>query len=79
MLEAASRVPFESVLPVQRFTSHRGQWHFMGWCWAATMELLVGFESWLERDRAKLLDHTGIHAAAPSATCCGISGSGAVP
>ncbi|MEW2630843.1 TnsA-like heteromeric transposase endonuclease subunit [Streptomyces sp. NPDC048389] len=57
VLEAVSRVPFESVLPVRRFTSYRGQRHFTGWYWAATTESLVGFESWLERDRAILLDH----------------------
>ncbi|WP_147481306.1 hypothetical protein [Streptomyces shenzhenensis] len=57
VLEAVSRVPFESGLPVRRFTSYRGQRHFTGWYWAATTESLVGFESWLERDRAMLLDH----------------------
>ena len=57
VLEAASRVRFESVLPVRRFTSYRGQRHFTGWYWAATTESLVGFESWLERDRAMILDH----------------------
>ncbi|MFC9590059.1 hypothetical protein ACFTUC_09835 [Streptomyces sp. NPDC056944] len=51
VLEAVSRVRFESVLPVRRFTSYRGQRHFTGWYWAATTQSLVGFESWLERDR----------------------------
>ncbi|MEV6397935.1 TnsA-like heteromeric transposase endonuclease subunit [Streptomyces sp. NPDC051907] len=55
VLEAVSRVRFESVLPVRRFTSYRGQRHFTGWYWATT-ESLVGFESWLERDRAIILD-----------------------
>ena len=36
VLEAVSRVRFESVLPVRRFTSYRGQRHFTGWYWAAT-------------------------------------------
>lgn len=57
VLEAVSRVRFESVLPVRRFTSYRGQRHFTGWYWAATTQSLVRFESWLERDRAMLLDH----------------------
>ncbi|CAM5513626.1 MULTISPECIES: TnsA-like heteromeric transposase endonuclease subunit [Streptomyces] len=57
VLGAAARVVFESVPPVRRFASYRGQRHFTGWCWAATTESLVGFESWLERDRAMLLDH----------------------
>ncbi|MEU3391283.1 TnsA-like heteromeric transposase endonuclease subunit [Streptomyces albidoflavus] len=57
VLDAVSRVPFESVLPVRQFASYRGQRHFTGWYWAATTESLVGFESWLERDRAMLLDH----------------------
>ncbi|WP_199800677.1 hypothetical protein [Streptomyces marianii] len=35
VLEAVSRVRFESVLPVRRFTSYRGQRHFTGWYWAA--------------------------------------------
>ncbi|MEV5161339.1 TnsA-like heteromeric transposase endonuclease subunit [Streptomyces sp. NPDC053728] len=56
-LGAAARVAFESVSPVRRFASYRGQRHFPGWYWAATTESLVGFESWLERDRAMLLDH----------------------
>jgi hypothetical protein len=51
VLEAVSRVRFESALPVRRFTSYRGQRHFTGWYWTATTESLVGFESWLERDR----------------------------
>ena len=51
-----SRVRFESVLPVRRFTPYRGQRRFTGWYWGTT-ESLVGFEPWLERDRAMLLDH----------------------
>jgi hypothetical protein len=57
VLGAAARVAFESVPPVRRFVSYRGQRHFTGRYWAATTESLVGFESWLERDRAMLLDH----------------------
>ncbi|MFF2144204.1 hypothetical protein [Kitasatospora sp. NPDC058190] len=36
---------------------HRGQRYFPGWYWAATTASLVGFESWLERERLMLLDH----------------------
>ncbi|MEU1854359.1 TnsA-like heteromeric transposase endonuclease subunit [Streptomyces sp. NPDC019990] len=57
VLGAVTRVVFESVLPVRRFASYRGQRYFTGWYWAATTESLVGFESRLERDRAMLLDH----------------------
>ena len=56
-LESASDVAFESAAPVRGFSSYRGQRHFPGWYWAATTRSLVGFESWLERDRAMLLDH----------------------
>ncbi|WP_406100444.1 TnsA-like heteromeric transposase endonuclease subunit [Streptomyces sp. NBC_01013] len=57
VLEAVSRVRFEPVLPVRRFTSYQGQRHFSDWYWAATTQSLVGVESWLERDRTMLLDH----------------------
>ncbi|MFD8385821.1 TnsA-like heteromeric transposase endonuclease subunit [Streptomyces sp. NPDC059679] len=57
VLGAVARVAFEAVPPVRHFVSYRGQRHFPGWYWAATTESLVGFESWLERDRAMLLDH----------------------
>ncbi|MCT2589248.1 hypothetical protein LHJ74_04755 [Streptomyces sp. N2-109] len=57
VLEAVSRVWFEAALPVRRSASYRGQRHFTGRYRAATTESLVGFESWLERDRAMLLDH----------------------
>ncbi|RMI31133.1 TnsA-like heteromeric transposase endonuclease subunit [Actinomadura harenae] len=55
-LASVSEVAFEAARPVRRFSSYRGQRHFTGWYWAATTESLVGFESWLERDRAMLLD-----------------------
>ncbi|WP_443309484.1 TnsA-like heteromeric transposase endonuclease subunit [Streptomyces sp. KR55] len=57
LLSAVHRVEFEGAAPVRRFASYRGQRHFPGWYWAATTGSLVGFESWLERDRAMLLDH----------------------
>ncbi|MGR6924377.1 TnsA-like heteromeric transposase endonuclease subunit [[Actinomadura] parvosata] len=55
-LASVSRVAFETAQPVRRFSSYRGQRHYTGWYWAATTRSLVGFESWLERDRAMLLD-----------------------
>jgi hypothetical protein len=48
---------FERAAPVRRFVSYRGQRHHPGWYWAATTTSLVGFESWLERDRLMMLDH----------------------
>jgi hypothetical protein len=48
--------PFERGLPVRRFVSRFGQRYFPGWWWSATMSDHVGFESWLERDHAMLLD-----------------------
>ncbi|MGP4105146.1 TnsA-like heteromeric transposase endonuclease subunit [Nonomuraea sp. KM90] len=49
-------VGYESVPPVREFVSYRGQRHFPGLYYAATMDAHVGFESWLERDHAMLLD-----------------------
>ena len=40
----------ESVPPVRRFASYRGQRHLSGCWWSATDGRHVGFESWLERD-----------------------------
>lgn len=47
---------FEDVAPVREFPSYRGQRHFPGLYWAASMNRHVGFESWLERDHAIVLD-----------------------
>ncbi|WP_225889073.1 TnsA-like heteromeric transposase endonuclease subunit [Streptomyces resistomycificus] len=47
---------FEDVDPVRRFRWSRGERHFPGWHWAATIGRHVGFESWLERDRLLLMD-----------------------
>ncbi len=55
-LTEAWSVPFESCLPVRRFPSYKGQCHYIGQWWTATTGTLVGFESWLERDRLMLLD-----------------------
>jgi hypothetical protein len=48
--------PFERALPVRSFPSFRGQVSFPGLYYAATMDAHVGFESWLERDVAMMLD-----------------------
>jgi hypothetical protein len=55
-LMAAAGTAFEFVAPVREFPSYRGQRHFPGLYWAASLEAHVGFESWLERDHAILLD-----------------------
>jgi hypothetical protein len=48
--------PFEHVAPVRSFPSFKGQANFTGLYYAATMNAHVGFESWLERDVAMMLD-----------------------
>ncbi|MER5757529.1 hypothetical protein [Streptomyces sp. NPDC002088] len=58
LADAASSVMFEAGLPVRGFPSHRGPRHFPGLYWSATTGGHVGFESWLERDHAILLDFT---------------------
>lgn len=55
-LDHAAEVTFEKATPVRDFPSYRGQRHFPGLYWAATTGRHVGFESWLERDHAILLD-----------------------
>jgi hypothetical protein len=55
-LAEATAVAFEEGHPVRGFPSYRGQRHFPGLYWAATTGGHVGFESWLERDHAMLLD-----------------------
>lgn len=49
-------VAFEDVLPVRSFRWARGQGHNPGWWWSASSGRHVGYESWLERDHAMLLD-----------------------
>jgi TnsA endonuclease-like protein len=49
-------MPFERAVPVRSFPSFRGQVSFPGLYYAATMDAHVGFESWLERDVAMMLD-----------------------
>ena len=48
--------PFERAAPVRSFPSFKGQVNFTGLYYAATMDAHVGFESWLERDVAMMLD-----------------------
>jgi hypothetical protein len=55
-LTEAWSAPFESCAPVRGFPSYKGQPHHVGRWWTATTGTLVGYESWLERDRLVLLD-----------------------
>lgn len=55
-LAVSAATGFESAPPVREFASYRGQRHFPGLYWSASMGRHVGFESWLERDHAILLD-----------------------
>jgi len=55
-LSGCGTVRFEDVSPVRAFRWSKGQRHFPGWWWSATMGGHVGFESWLERDHVMLLD-----------------------
>ena len=55
-LGAVAGIAFEDVVPVRDFPSYRRQRHFPGMWWLATTGRHVGFESWLERDHAMLLD-----------------------
>lgn len=57
-LADARSVPFEDGRPVRSFPSYRGQRHFPGLYRSSTTCGHVGFESWLERDHAMLLDFT---------------------
>ena len=49
-------MPFESCQPVRGFPSYKGQRNLIGRWWTATTGTLIGYESWLERDRLVLLD-----------------------
>jgi hypothetical protein len=55
-LESVAGTAFEDALPARKFASYRRQRHFPGLWWLATTGRHVGFESWLERDHAMLLD-----------------------
>jgi len=54
---------FEWVQPVRTFPSRPGQRHFPGLWWSSTIGDHVGFESWLEREHAMLLDFDPAMAA----------------
>jgi hypothetical protein len=43
-------------LPVREFRWHKGQRHYSGWYWSATMQRLVAYESRLELARILLAD-----------------------
>jgi hypothetical protein len=47
---------FEDAAPVRSFSFSKGMANFPGWYWSATSCRHVGYESWLERDHARLLD-----------------------
>lgn len=49
-------VAFEEVPPVRAFRWSKGQRHWPGWWWSSTSGRHVGYESWLERDHAMMLD-----------------------
>lgn len=49
-------VRFEHGVPARSFPSFKGQRNFTGLYYAATMNAHIGFESWLERDVAMMLD-----------------------
>jgi hypothetical protein len=55
-LTECAAVSFESVAAVRSFPSYRGQRNWPGLWWSATSGGHVGYESWLERDHAMLLD-----------------------
>ncbi|MFJ5736829.1 TnsA-like heteromeric transposase endonuclease subunit [Streptomyces microflavus] len=57
-LADAVSVQFEAGRPVRSFPSYRRQRHFPGSYWSSTTGGHVGFESWLERDHAMLVDFT---------------------
>ena len=56
LLPEVTQIAFEAVPAVREFPSYRGQRHFPGLYYAATVDGHVGFESWLERDHAIMLD-----------------------
>jgi hypothetical protein len=55
-LEQVAGYRFEDAAPVRSFPSYRGQRNWPGWWWSATTGGHVGYESWLERDVAMMLD-----------------------
>jgi hypothetical protein len=55
-LRSCWNLPFEAYRPVRRFPVVKGQRHWPGLWWSATNGGHVGYESWVERDVAMLLD-----------------------
>ena len=55
-LTAAATLALEDAPPVRTFPSYHGQRHYPGLWWSATLGRHVGYESWLERDSACMLD-----------------------
>lgn len=55
-LTSCATAAFETGRPVRSFPSYRGQRNWLGLWWSATSGRHVGFESWLERDHAMMLD-----------------------
>lgn len=54
--ERSTGVLFEEAAPYRSFPSFKGQRNYPGLWWSATSGRHVGFESWLERDTAMLMD-----------------------
>jgi hypothetical protein len=65
-LEDCGSVRAEDARPVRSLRWSRGQQHFPGWWWLATMGRHVGYESWLERDHLMLLDFDPVVTAVAS-------------
>lgn len=55
-VDRLAAVRFESAAPYRSFPSFKGQRNYPGFWWSATSGQHVGFESWLERDTAMLMD-----------------------
>jgi hypothetical protein len=55
-VERSAVVPFEDAAPYRSFPSFKGQRNYSGLWWSATGGRHVGFESWLERDTAMMMD-----------------------
>jgi len=55
-LPSCWQVPFERARPSRSFPSFKGQRNFPGLWWSATTGEHIGYESWVERDVAMLLD-----------------------
>lgn len=55
-LTSCWNTPFEFARPVRAFPAVKGRFSFAGLWWSATMGRHVGYESWVERDVAMMLD-----------------------